>query len=109
MWRPILGWRMCRADTSPIAPSPRRAPMRCHGRQRNDYGRCPNGSSPRCRDETGSALIDRTFGPDTDATDGDDQFSVPVAKLRDAIGEQQLAGAFAHALPTVARPRFGGE
>jgi len=42
-----------------------------------------------------STRIYRTFGPDADASHGDDEFSVLIAKVGDAIGKQQLAGAFA--------------
>src|SRR5882757_3264466 len=56
-----------------------------------------------------STRIYRTFGPDADASDGDDEFSVLIAKVGDAIGKQQPAGAFALALPGLARPGLGGE
>src|SRR5258708_3760839 len=56
-----------------------------------------------------STWTHRTLGLDADASDGDDEFSILIAKVGDTIGKQQLAGAFALALPGLARPRFGGE
>src|ERR1700682_5364368 len=56
-----------------------------------------------------SARIHRTLGLDADTPDGDDEFSILIAKVGDAIGKRQLAGAVALALPGLARPGLGGE
>src|SRR5579863_9314148 len=51
-------------------------------------------------------LLDGALGAHPDAAGGDDQLAVLVAVFGDALGEHQLAGALALALPGV--PGLGG-